>query len=71
MHSLCRQSSLATGNQFQPVIDNITISKDYVKQMKEGRTAKIPLLIGTNMVRLIRVEANRVLLTHSISKNDC
>lgn len=41
---------LATGNQFQPVIDNITIFKDYVKQTKEGRTAKIPLLIGTNKV---------------------
>ncbi|KLO05491.1 carboxylesterase [Schizopora paradoxa] len=39
---------LATGNQFQPVIDNITIFKDYVKQTKEGRTAKVPLLIGTN-----------------------
>ena len=39
---------LATGNQFQPVIDNVTIFKDYVKQTREGRTAKIPLLIGTN-----------------------
>ncbi|KZT40310.1 alpha/beta-hydrolase [Sistotremastrum suecicum HHB10207 ss-3] len=39
---------LAIGNQFQPVIDNITIFKDYVKQTKEGRTANIPLLIGTN-----------------------
>lgn len=41
---------LSSGNQFQPVIDNITIFKDYVKQTKEGRTAKIPLLIGTNKV---------------------
>ncbi|KAH8112629.1 carboxylesterase, partial [Phellopilus nigrolimitatus] len=39
---------LSSGNQFQPVIDNITIFRDYVKQTKEGRTAKIPLLIGTN-----------------------
>jgi hypothetical protein len=41
---------LATGNQFQPVIDNITIYKDYVKQTQEGSTARIPLLIGTNKV---------------------
>lgn len=41
---------LATGNQFQPVIDNITIWKDYVKQTREGRTARVPLLIGTNKV---------------------
>ncbi len=61
---------LATGNQFQPVIDNITIFKDYVKQTKDGRTAKIPLLIGTNMVWLIRFEATQALLTHSISKNE-
>ncbi|KAL5526290.1 hypothetical protein ACEPAF_8013 [Sanghuangporus sanghuang] len=39
---------LSSGNQFQPVIDNITIFKDYVKQIREGRTARIPLLIGTN-----------------------
>lgn len=43
---------LATGNQFQPVIDNITIWKDYVKQTKEGKTAKVPLLIGTNKVSI-------------------
>lgn len=41
---------LSSGNQFQPVIDNITVFKDYVKQTKEGRTARVPLLIGTNMV---------------------
>lgn len=41
---------LSSGNQFQPVIDNITVFKDYVKQTKEGCTAKIPLLIGTNKV---------------------
>lgn len=41
---------LDTGNQFQPVIDNITVFKDYVKQTKEGRTARIPLLVGTNKV---------------------
>ncbi|EJD07139.1 carboxylesterase [Fomitiporia mediterranea MF3/22] len=39
---------LSSGNQFQPVIDNITVFKDYVKQTREGRSAKIPLLIGTN-----------------------
>ncbi|KAI5119966.1 hypothetical protein M0805_004346 [Coniferiporia weirii] len=39
---------LSSGNQFQPVIDNITVFKDYVKQTKEGKTAKIPLLVGTN-----------------------
>ncbi|KAL0955512.1 hypothetical protein HGRIS_001751 [Hohenbuehelia grisea] len=39
---------LLTGTQFQPVIDNITVFKDYVKQTKEGRTARIPLLVGTN-----------------------
>ena len=38
---------LSSGNQFQPVIDNITVFKDYVKQTKEGRTARVPLLIGT------------------------
>ena len=41
---------LSSGNQFQPVIDNITVFKDYVKQTREGRTARIPLLIGTNKV---------------------
>lgn len=39
---------LETGNQFQPVIDNITVFKDYVKQTRENRTANVPLLIGTN-----------------------
>ncbi|KAG7091466.1 hypothetical protein E1B28_010497 [Marasmius oreades] len=39
---------LATGTQFQPVIDNITIFKDYVKQTRERRTAQVPVLIGTN-----------------------
>ncbi|THH26541.1 hypothetical protein EUX98_g7647 [Antrodiella citrinella] len=39
---------LATGNQFQPVTDNVTIFKDFVKLTKEGRTARVPLLIGTN-----------------------
>ncbi|KAH8084353.1 carboxylesterase [Cristinia sonorae] len=39
---------LATGTQFQPVTDNITIFKDFVKLTKEGRTARIPLLVGTN-----------------------
>jgi hypothetical protein len=43
---------LDTGTQFQPIIDNITIFKDYVKQTREGRTAKIPLLVGTNKVSL-------------------
>ncbi|KAI0031650.1 carboxylesterase [Vararia minispora EC-137] len=39
---------LATGVQFQPVIDNITVFKDYVKQTREGQTARVPLLVGTN-----------------------
>ncbi|KAH9485790.1 Para-nitrobenzyl esterase [Psilocybe cubensis] len=39
---------LATGTQFQPVTDNVTIWKDYVAQTKAGHTAKVPLLIGTN-----------------------
>ncbi|KAI0315930.1 carboxylesterase [Amylostereum chailletii] len=39
---------LDTGVQFQPVIDNITVWKDYVKQTREGRTARVPLLVGTN-----------------------
>ncbi|PPQ86399.1 hypothetical protein CVT25_003579 [Psilocybe cyanescens] len=39
---------LATGTQFQPVTDNITIWKDYVAQTKAGHTPKVPLLIGTN-----------------------
>ncbi|KAL0576436.1 hypothetical protein V5O48_005541 [Marasmius crinis-equi] len=43
-----KQTLLATGVQFQPVTDNITIFKDYVKQTKERRTAQVPLLIGTN-----------------------
>lgn len=41
---------LSSGNQFQPVIDNITVFKDYVKQTREGKTARVPLLIGTNKV---------------------
>ncbi|TEB37904.1 carboxylesterase [Coprinellus micaceus] len=43
-----RKVLLETGAQFQPVTDNITIWKDYVQQTKAGRTAQIPLLIGTN-----------------------
>ncbi|TCD67432.1 hypothetical protein EIP91_012404 [Steccherinum ochraceum] len=59
---------LATGTQFQPVTDNVTIFKEqvlsiltaevssdhfhlafsFVKLTKEGRTARIPLLVGTN-----------------------
>ncbi|KAF9561897.1 carboxylesterase [Agrocybe pediades] len=39
---------LATGTQFQPVTDNVTVWKDYVAQTKRGHTAKVPLLIGTN-----------------------
>ena len=45
-----RRVLLDTGVQFQPVIDNITIFKDYVMQTRQGRTAKVPLLIGTNKV---------------------
>ncbi|KAJ8074393.1 hypothetical protein PM082_015293 [Marasmius tenuissimus] len=43
-----RTALLATGAQFQPVTDNVTVFKDFVKQTKERRTAKVPLLIGTN-----------------------
>ncbi|PPQ71017.1 hypothetical protein CVT24_011933 [Panaeolus cyanescens] len=43
-----RQTLLATGTQFQPVTDNVTVFKDFVAQTKAGRTAKVPLLIGTN-----------------------
>ncbi|KAF8993009.1 carboxylesterase [Cyathus striatus] len=39
---------LASGTQFQPVTDNVTVWKDYVKQTKEGHTARVPLLVGTN-----------------------
>ena len=41
---------LATGKQFQPVTDNITVFKDYVKQTRQRTVASIPLLIGTNKV---------------------
>ncbi|KAI0701389.1 carboxylesterase [Cytidiella melzeri] len=40
---------LATGTQFQPVTDNVTIWKDFVKLTREGHTARIPLLCGTNL----------------------
>ncbi|KIP07292.1 hypothetical protein PHLGIDRAFT_30076 [Phlebiopsis gigantea 11061_1 CR5-6] len=40
---------LATGTQFQPVTDNVTIWKDYVKLTRAGRTARVPLLCGTNL----------------------
>ncbi|KAF9465144.1 carboxylesterase [Collybia nuda] len=43
-----KQALLATGAQFQPVTDNITVWKDYVLQTKQGHTAKVPLLVGTN-----------------------
>ncbi|KAG9081402.1 hypothetical protein FRC07_014519, partial [Ceratobasidium sp. 392] len=43
-----RQSLLSTKTQFQPVVDNITVFKDAVHQTKLGKTAQIPLLIGTN-----------------------
>ncbi|KAJ2917720.1 hypothetical protein MD484_g2708, partial [Candolleomyces efflorescens] len=43
-----RKVLLETGAQFQPVTDNITIWKDYVKQTRAGDTARVPLLIGTN-----------------------
>lgn len=45
-----RSVLLSTGVQFQPVIDNITVFKDYVKQTREGQTARVPLLVGTNKV---------------------
>ncbi|GJE94821.1 carboxylesterase [Phanerochaete sordida] len=44
-----QQVLLATGLQFQPVTDNVTIWKDYVKLTRERRTAQIPLLCGTNL----------------------
>ncbi|KAF8058614.1 carboxylesterase [Lyophyllum atratum] len=43
-----KQTLLATGTQFQPVTDNITIWKDCVAQTKRGHTARVPLLVGTN-----------------------
>ncbi|CAA7260352.1 unnamed protein product [Cyclocybe aegerita] len=43
-----RQALLSTGTQFQPVVDNITVWKDFVVQTKAGLTARVPLLIGTN-----------------------
>ncbi|EGN92698.1 hypothetical protein SERLA73DRAFT_116990 [Serpula lacrymans var. lacrymans S7.3] len=39
---------IATGAQFQPVIDNITVFQDYVRITITGQTAKVPLLIGNN-----------------------
>ncbi|KAJ2932520.1 hypothetical protein H1R20_g4562, partial [Candolleomyces eurysporus] len=43
-----RKVLLETGAQFQPVTDNITIWKDYIKQTKAGHSTRVPLLIGTN-----------------------
>ncbi|TFK22643.1 carboxylesterase [Coprinopsis marcescibilis] len=43
-----RRTLLDTNAQFQPVTDNVTVWKDFVKQTKRGQTARIPLLIGTN-----------------------
>ncbi|KAH6897943.1 carboxylesterase [Coprinopsis sp. MPI-PUGE-AT-0042] len=43
-----RKILLETKAQFQPVTDNVTVWKDHVKQTKQGRTARIPLLVGTN-----------------------
>ncbi|KAI0792500.1 carboxylesterase [Abortiporus biennis] len=43
-----QQVLLDTGTQFQPVTDNVTIFKDFVKLTKAGRTARVPLLVGTN-----------------------
>ena len=68
-----QQVLLATGTQFQPVTDNVTIFKEYVptgsllrlsaadqvlaysfvKLTKEGRTARVPLLVGTNKVSVL------------------
>ena len=45
-----RQTLLSTKTQFQPVVDNVTVFKDVVRQTKQGKTARIPLLIGTNKV---------------------
>ncbi|KIJ63639.1 hypothetical protein HYDPIDRAFT_92144 [Hydnomerulius pinastri MD-312] len=39
---------IATGAQFQPVIDNITVFSDPVRLQIIGQTAKVPLLIGNN-----------------------
>ncbi|EAU92008.2 carboxylesterase [Coprinopsis cinerea okayama7 len=43
-----RRALLDTKAQFQPVTDNVTIWKDFVHQTRRGRTARIPLLVGTN-----------------------
>lgn len=43
-----RKVLLETKAQFQPVTDNVTVWKDHVKQTRQGRTARIPLLVGTN-----------------------
>ena len=59
---------LDSGNQFQPVIDNITIFKDYVKQTREGRTARIPLLIGTNKVSLVYTFIRRFLIKRNTKR---
>ncbi|KDQ57834.1 hypothetical protein JAAARDRAFT_194101 [Jaapia argillacea MUCL 33604] len=45
---LLQSVALATNAQFQPVIDNITIFKDYVQQTKQGSVGVFPMLIGTN-----------------------
>lgn len=45
---LLKSVALATNAQFQPVIDNITIFKDYVLQTKQGSVGRFPMLIGTN-----------------------
>lgn len=43
-----QQVLLATGTQFQPVTDNVTIFKNFVALTDAGHTARIPLLVGTN-----------------------
>lgn len=45
-----QRSLLDTKTQFQPVVDNVTVFKDAVRQTKLGKTARVPLLVGTNKV---------------------
>ncbi|OCB92268.1 ABC protein [Sanghuangporus baumii] len=71
---------LSSGNQFQPVIDNITIFKDYVKQIREGRTARIPLALEMypspseqypsvyNATSAIWRDAHMLCLAHNLGK---
>ncbi|KDQ08356.1 hypothetical protein BOTBODRAFT_569583 [Botryobasidium botryosum FD-172 SS1] len=43
-----QKALIASGAQFQPVVDNITVWRDWVQLTKKGQTARVPLLVGTN-----------------------